>query len=42
MIGTQLVAKGLDFPNVTVVGVVNADTELAFLPFKPRRECINC
>lgn len=34
MIGTQLVAKGLDFPNVTVVGVVNADTELAFPSFQ--------
>lgn len=34
MIGTQLVAKGLDFPNVTVVGVVNTDTELAFPSFQ--------
>jgi primosomal protein N' (replication factor Y) len=34
MIGTQLVAKGLDFPNVTVVGVVNADTELAFPSYR--------
>lgn len=30
MIGTQLVSKGLDFENVTLVGVINADTELAF------------
>ncbi|MCH8485444.1 MAG: primosomal protein N' [Candidatus Cyclonatronum sp.] len=34
LIGTQLVAKGLDFPNVTVVGVVNADTELAFPSYR--------
>lgn len=30
LIGTQLIAKGLDFPNVTVVGVLSAETELAF------------
>jgi primosomal protein N' (replication factor Y) len=33
LVGTQLVAKGLDFPNVTTVGVIDADTEQAFPAF---------
>ena len=31
LIGTQMIAKGLDVPNVTVIGVVNADTAF-YLP----------
>lgn len=34
LMGTQIVAKGLDFPNVTVVGVINSDTELAFPSYR--------
>ena len=34
LIGTQMVAKGLDFPRVTLVGVINADMMLHFPDFK--------
>ncbi|MEG1620460.1 MAG: primosomal protein N' [Oscillospiraceae bacterium] len=34
MIGTQMVAKGLDFPNVTLVGVLTADQALFSQSFR--------
>lgn len=41
LIGTQMVAKGLDFPDVTLVGVVNADNSLYDENYNSAERCFD-
>lgn len=41
LVGTQMVTKGLDFGNVSVVGVVNADAVLNFPDFRSAERAFN-
>ena len=34
LLGTQMIAKGLDFPDITLVGIINADLGLHFPDFR--------
>lgn len=38
LVGTQMIAKGMDFPGVTLVGVISADMALFFQQFRTAEE----
>lgn len=39
LIGTQMVSKGFDFPNVTLVGILNSDSALHIADFRAEETC---
>lgn len=41
LIGTQMIAKGLDFPNVTLVGVLMADSSINIPDFRSEERTFN-
>ena len=41
LLGTQMISKGLDFKNVTLVGIINADTSLNIPDFRANEKTFN-